>query len=191
MTVSLFKKANCLLGESPIWHSTRDSLIWVDIEKNCIIEFNQLKNLTACFYLPHKISMIAEEKGNQLILGMKGGLALFDLSKKDLNWVADIEKEIPDNRTNDGKCDATGRLWLGTMHIDGKEKKGSLYSFDHINGLQKKIPNLTISNGITWALDNKTLYHIDSIENAVNAYSFNVKTGEIAFQKKVLTFQSP
>ncbi|MEP6749713.1 MAG: SMP-30/gluconolactonase/LRE family protein, partial [Bacteroidota bacterium] len=50
----------------------------------------------------------------------------------------------------------------------------------------KKIGNTSISNGLTWSLDNKRLYYIDSPTQVVQSFIFEEKTGEIIFEKNVI-----
>ena len=61
-----------------------------------------------------------------------------------------------------------------------KENIGSLYSFE-LNGtirLQKE--RVTISNGLAWTSDNKTMYYIDSTPRKVWAYDFDLATGTMS-----------
>jgi sugar lactone lactonase YvrE len=45
-------------------------------------------------------------------------------------FVGQIECNRPGNRTNDGKCDALGRLWIGTMDAAERAFTGALYRID-------------------------------------------------------------
>src|SRR6185437_8708808 len=88
---------------------------------------------------------------------------------------------------NDGACDTQGRLWVGTMNLDHKKEAGALYCVGADLTVQKKIDKTTISNGIVWSLDNKRLYYIDSPTQSVQSYIFEEKTGEIVFEKNVIS----
>jgi len=117
---------------------------------------------------------------------VQGGVGIFNLQTGKLNWLLDLEKDIANNRTNDGACDTHGRLWLGTMDVNCKEGLGSLYCIDKTLVVQKKLQNLSISNGIAWSLDNHRMYHIDTATGIASSYSFDVSTGDIKFEKKAI-----
>jgi sugar lactone lactonase YvrE len=50
---------------------------------------------------------------------------------------------------------------------------GSLYVFDE-GGFRKALGGVTISNGISWSLDGKTMYYIDTPRNDVQVSTFYV-----------------
>lgn len=57
-----------------------------------------------------------------------------------------------ENRFNDGKCDPSGRLWVGTMNKNVLLHAGKLYCFDGITITTKQY-------GLTFGSDHlKTLY---------------------------------
>lgn len=45
---------------------------------------------------------------------------------------------------------------------------------------------VTISNGMAWTKDNKTLYYIDSPTQQVNAYHFDLEKGLLQFDRTVI-----
>jgi len=46
--------------------------------------------------------------------------------------------------------------------------------------------NVTISNGLTWSLDYKTLYYIDTPTHEVKAFDYDLETGAIANMRVVV-----
>jgi sugar lactone lactonase YvrE len=48
-----------------------------------------------------------------------------------------------------------GRLWIGTMDMTFKPGASSLYCIDKNLSIEKKLSNLTISNGMAWTADNE------------------------------------
>ncbi len=130
--------------------------------------------------------MVAQARGDQLILGVNGGIARFDLASEKLEWLLDIETEFAENRCNDGSCDSYGRLWIGTMQMNFKAGAGSLYCIDKDLNIHKKLDHITISNGITWSPDGKRLYYIDSPTQTVQSFLFKQETGEIIFEKNAI-----
>jgi sugar lactone lactonase YvrE len=182
-SASLFYPCQCKLGEGPLWHPKRKSFFWVDIE-NC--------RLFECSWSSHKImswdfeeqvtAAVIDRKGH-LVLGFKGGLGRFNLQTGGLEWLLDIEKDFGDHRCNDGCCDSSGRLWIGTMHRDFEPGAGSLYCIDGHLAIEKKLDQITISNGLAWSPDNSRMYYIDSPTQTVQAYLYDQYTGGIRFEK--------
>ncbi|KYM94919.1 Regucalcin, partial [Cyphomyrmex costatus] len=97
-------------------------------------------------------------------------------------------------RTNDGKVDPSGRLWIGTMSdkvpvndmAKSKEipKQGSLYCIKDNLKPEKKIYPVTISNGLAWNKQNTIMYYIDTLTQVVS-YNYNSNNGEISNKKIV------
>lgn len=186
MRASVLYPSQCILGEGPIWHAERKCCFWVDIERGILYEYNWVSKVTRTWSFDYKVTMVIQGTNNNLVLGLNGGIARFDLKSERLEWLLDIETELKENRCNDGACDSQGRLWIGTMHTDFKQGAGSLYCIDKNLNILKKLDKVTISNGIVWSLDNKRLYYIDSPTQVVQSFIFKEETGEIFFEKNAI-----
>ncbi|XP_067669758.1 regucalcin-like isoform X2 [Haliotis asinina] len=99
---------------------------------------------------------------------------------------------------NDGKVDASGRLWIGSCFY-GKDipepdnwpkSQGSLYSLDADGSVKKHISNISISNGMDWTDDNNVMYYVDSIPRQVWAFDFDITAGTISNKRTVADFSS-
>ena len=178
--------SQCILGESPLWHAERKCCYWVDIEKGLLYEYSWLLQTTRSWKFDYKLTLAVQGKGNQLILALNAGIASFDLESERLEWLLDVEFTSSGNRCNDGACDSSGRLWIGTMHLEHKKGAGVLYCIDTNLNIYKKLEHTTISNGIVWSLDNKRLYYIDSPTQVVQSYIFEEESGEIIFEKNIV-----
>lgn len=177
--------SQCILGESPLWHSERKSCFWVDIENGILYEYNWIKQTTRDWKFNYRLTLVLQGKGNQLILALDAKIARFDLETEQIEWLVDVDRDSK-IRCNDGACDSQGRLWVGTMHLEQKHGAGALYCIENNLKVHKKLSNTTISNGIAWSLDNKRLYFIDSPTQTVQSFIFEQKTGEIIFEKNVI-----
>lgn len=187
MTATLLHRSNCILGEGAFWHEGRQSFFWVDIDGKSLHEYDLQNKKANRWQFQHRPSMIALDVQGQCIIVFQGGVARFDFTSEKLDWMVALEKDVPDNRTNDGAIDSEGRLWIGTMNVRFKEGAGSLYCIDSNFIVTKKIEDLTIPNGLVWSLDNRTMYHIDSPTRKVRAYSYDCKTGEIVFEQVAIS----
>jgi sugar lactone lactonase YvrE len=184
--VDVFYESKCILGESPLWHAERKCCFWVDIENGVLYEYNWVQRTTRDWKFNYRLTLVLQGKNDELILALDAKIARFDLETEKVEWLADVEtgSEI---RCNDGACDTQGRLWVGTMHLEHKHEEGALYCIENNLKVYKKLNNTTISNGIVWSLDNRRLYFIDSPTQVVQSFIFEEKTGEIIFEKNVIS----
>lgn len=181
-TQSIYPTKNSL-GEGPLWHAARGSILWVDILEKKLFELNTNTQKLQTYLLPEWVGMVAIESENTVIVALQGGLARLDLDTERIEWLVDLEKTILTNRPNDGKCDPQGRLWQGTMDLDCKDGAGTLYCIDNELKIGVKLTNLSISNGMAWSLDGRRFYFIDSPTYRIESYFFDAKTGNITFEK--------
>ena len=61
-----------------------------------------------------------------------------------------------------------------------KENSGSLFSLELDGSVIKHKEGISVSNGLAWAADNKTMFYIDTIPKKVFGYDFNITTGNIS-----------
>lgn len=186
MKAEVIYPSQCLLGEGPLWHAERNSCFWVDIEQGILFEYHWLSKQCKTWKFDGRLTMVCANVANCLILGLNAGIARFDLITEKLEWLLDIESDIAGNRCNDAKCDSMGRLWIGTMDMTFKPGASSLYYIDKDLNIQKKLSNLTISNGMAWTADHKRMYFIDSPTQTVKSYLFNPDSGDILFERNAV-----
>ncbi|WP_343704092.1 SMP-30/gluconolactonase/LRE family protein [Chitinophaga sp.] len=184
MTASVLSNTACILGEGPVWLPATRKLMWVDIEGKTLYEYDWGHRTTACWQMGHRVTLILPlHQSSNLLLGMQGGLAAFNPASGCLQWLADLEKDLPLHRCNDGACDPQGRLWVGTLHMQFNEGAGSLYMMDGQLQLHRRLPGQTIPNGLVWSLDNSRMYYIDSTRRCVQSFLFDAESGNITFEK--------
>lgn len=185
-TATLAHATQNRLGEGPVWHAARQSFLWVDIEGQKVQELKWPSGAFQQWDVPQRIGMLAPYNQTQVVVALHDGLALFDLETGGMHWLADLEKERPNNRPNDGKCDSAGRLWLGTMHLEANQNTGALYCIDENRTITQHLSSLVIANGMAWTADNKYFYFIDSNLQRVDRYFFKAAEGSIAFDRTVI-----
>lgn len=177
-------KARLLLGEGAYWHTAWKKFLFVDIKGKQIGAIDPQTCAIAVRKLDRMIGMVTAKTGSKLIVALQGSIEEFDFESGQLNKLITIEPGKQENRCNDGACDGMGRLWIGTMHTNGLLHEGALYCFD--GGLKKVIPGASVSNGICWTMDHKTMYYIDSLAYNVTAYDFDLATSSITNKHVVI-----
>jgi sugar lactone lactonase YvrE len=169
-----------------VWDEERKAICWIDILNGELHEFDTLNQQLSSLRLHDLVGTVALTTGGNFIAALKNGISLVDRNTGIIEKLVHPEEGIKTNRFNDGKCDARGRLWVGSMDMNEAEGKGSLYIVDTELFCSKKLTGLTISNGMAWSADNKTFYFIDTPTKKVVAYQFDIEKGEIENPKTVI-----
>lgn len=174
MKAELLFDAKATLGEGPVWDEKSRSLYWTDILENKIYRGGD-----CLARLDSHVGCLAPSSDGTLLLGLQRGLASFDLETRAARILRTLESEPASNRVNDGKCDPRGRFLFGTMDMNEKEAAGSLYSFDG-KEIARLLGGIRISNGLAWSPDLNALYYIDTPTRQVQAFDYDLETGQIA-----------
>jgi sugar lactone lactonase YvrE len=90
-------------------------------------------------------------------------------------------------RFNDGKCDPQGRFWVGTIYEPRDPALASLHCF-HSGSLVRKAEGITVSNGLAWSPNGRTMYWSDTKAHTVYAFDFDPSTGDISGRRVFATF---
>ena len=166
------------LGECPLWHAGEEALYWIDIAGFAVHRLHPASGAHCAWPLPSEPGCIAHCAGGGLIVAMRSGLALLDTGNGSLMPLMDAPYDTSTTRFNDGRCDAAGRLWTGTLYEPRDRPLGSLFCVER--GVIRNIGNpVTVSNGVAFSIDNRTLYHTDTSAHVINAYDFDVATGHV------------
>lgn len=175
--------AKATLGEGPHWDHLENRLYWVDIIGKKLHTFDPVTNENRTLQFDHYIGAAVPGKPGQLILAMQNGIYRYEIESKLLTLIADPESDKPNNRFNDGKCDPTGRFYVGTMDLNGKKGSGALYRLDRDGQLSKMLSSVTISNGLAWSPDGNELYFIDTPTGEVAIYHYNQQSGDLIYKQ--------
>ena len=83
----------------------------------------------------------------------------------------------PTMRMNDGGCDPQGRFFCGSMAYDQAKGRGSMYRLDADGTSSVVFGGTTISNGLDWSPDGRTVYFNDTPTRRVDAFDFDAELG--------------
>ncbi|MGF7160853.1 sugar lactone lactonase YvrE [Rhodoligotrophos appendicifer] len=152
------------LGECPVWSEPEQALYWVDIYAGRLNRFDPSTGENRVWTLPEPIGSFALCEGGGVLLALKSGLWRYDLETGTLAALASPESHLPKNRLNDGRCDAQGRFWVGSMEdpVDPARPMGTLYRVGRDFACTSVADGFFVSNGLAFSPDGRTLYHSDS-----------------------------
>ena len=150
------------LGEGPVWDPHRNVLWFVDILGRTIHRYDPTSFEATALELPQEVGAVVPRRSGGLIAAVRDGIAHIDDETGAFELVTPIEADRPTNRMNDAKCDRGGRLWAGTMAFEATPAAGTLYRYDPDRALTAVLDGLTISNGLAWSGNDRTMYFTDS-----------------------------
>lgn len=168
-------RANAKLAEGPRWDAAAGRLLWVDIEGRELHIFESGED--RAIVLDSMVSAAAPTTGDLVLIALANRLALVDLADESVRTLVELPHS-PEVRSNDGSCDTAGRFWIGTMALDERPGAGALYRYD--GGLERMLDQVTLSNGIGWTRDDARMYYIDSPEQRVDVFDFDLESGRVS-----------
>jgi sugar lactone lactonase YvrE len=176
---SVFWGGRATLGEGPLWDARIDTLYWVDIVAGTV--FAQAADAER----PARIDVQAQvgclgltDDPRVLVAGMRTGWHLLDIRTGDRTLLADPEADRPACRFNDGAVDPAGRFWTGSLEDGETRPEGRLYRLDGDGAYTVVDEGFYCSNGIDWSPDGRWMYFVDSRDDVIYRYAFDVESGE-------------
>jgi sugar lactone lactonase YvrE len=178
-----------LLGECPLWHPGESALYWIDIAGHAVHRYRPGDDAHDKWDLPSEPGCIAYGNDGRLLVAMRSGLAMLDPASGALTSLAAPPYDPAVIRFNDGRCDARGRLWTGTLYDPRDKQGGSLFCIERGKIRDVNHP-VTVSNGVAFSPDQRTLYHADTTAHRITAYDYDVATGSVGVGKVFKEFST-
>jgi D-xylonolactonase len=183
--------AGATLGEGTCWSPREQSLYWVDILEHRLYRYTPASGERREWRFDETISAVAERaQAPGLVVTLQRGFAFFDPGSGQLQRLDEPEPERPGNRFNDGKCDAQGRFWGGTMDFGCEAPTGALYRFDAPGRCARVFDaGFAVTNGPTWSADGRTLYFNETAGRRIHAFDFDAASGNLSNRRLWLRFE--
>ena len=178
--VTCILDARAVLGEGPLWDPAAGLLYWVDIKRREIHRFDPASRRDEKWSTPEDIGSLAVRARGGLVVAMKSGFHFFDPATGRFAPIADPERDLPENRFNDGKPDRQGRFWAGSMHDSEGAPSGGLYRLGTDLSCKRLVDGIACSNSLCWSPDSRTMYYADSISHTIWAWDFDAASGDIS-----------
>jgi sugar lactone lactonase YvrE len=156
------------LGEGPVWVERDQALWFVDIKKQQVHRYDPASGAKKSWNSPEPIGFILPSDGGGFVAGLQSGLYKFDDSSGRFDLVVEVEKDLPNNRLNDGVVDPAGRLWFGTMDNSERAKSGAFYCFEQGRLTRTQLDGIAITNGPAVSPDGTLLYYVDTLKGTID-----------------------
>jgi sugar lactone lactonase YvrE len=175
-----------LLGEGPVWDAVRGCLLWLDIDQAQLHWFDPLTETDRCRTLETAVTSVAPRATGGLIATHFSGFALLS-DTGEVEMQMPVEHDTAVIRMNDGSCDPAGRFWAGSMPFDeSRERAATLYVCSSNLDVRPVVSSLSLSNGLGWSPDGRTMYHVDTPTQCVWAADFEVESGAISHRRRAI-----
>lgn len=174
------------LGEGPVWDSTAGCLWFVDIHGRSVHRLDASAGTVARHDVARQIGAAIPRTDGGLVLALDNGIHLYTWGESTTELVIPVGDGDPAIRMNDAKCDPRGRLWAGTMATDFRPGVSTLFRFGR-RGAFAAVRGCALANGLGWSPDGTRMYFVDSRRRIVEAFDYDVETGEISGRRTWLT----
>jgi sugar lactone lactonase YvrE len=170
--------AQAALGECPRWDERRGKLWWVDIVAPALHCFDPASGNDIAISMPEHIGCFSLTEEGGFVAGMRTGIFLLDDSGRVVRKLCDNPENPATSRFNDGRCDARGRFWLGTLDEPKASSAASLYRYSG-SALKTVDVGLLTSNGMAFSSDSRWCYHSDTPRFIIYRHAYDIDSGEV------------
>lgn len=157
----LFVDSRCELGEGPFWHPLLERLFWFDILNQTMLSAGTDGHIVDRITFKDTVSAGAFIDKDSLAIAQSGALLRYDFATDSTSVIAEIDGDVPTNRTNDSRVDRSGGFWIGTMGRKAEAGVGGVYQY-RAGQTTKVIENIRIPNSICFSPDGRTAYFTDA-----------------------------
>ncbi|MGY1636725.1 SMP-30/gluconolactonase/LRE family protein [Geodermatophilus sp. SYSU D00742] len=185
-------------GEGPTWDAERAELLWVDITAGLVRRAHVAADGTLAETAPalrggDTVGAVVPAVAGGWLLAAGGGFTHLgdDGTARVLLELAGEGGTEADGgtRMNDAKCDRAGRFYAGTMAFDQRPGAGTLYRLDLDGTVSTVLDGLTVSNGLGWSPDERTVYLADSGPGVVHAFDYDPGDGSFTRGRVLLDLE--
>lgn len=194
-TFQLAIDARVELAETPIWDERIGRWYWTNLFNGDVHRYDPVSGTDEVFPTNKLIgSAIPTTDVNKLLVSLEDGIHLLDLNSGKLSFIADPENGNPNNRYNDTRVDARGRVFMSSVSkLYGTkdyspDMKGGFYMVEpdgHVHTIETSINQY---NCMVWNHDDTKLYVVDTYNHTLLSYEYDINKGVVSPAKIVITF---
>lgn len=163
----IFDNRPCTLGEGPLWHPLRQQLYWFDIIGQRLLTRTEAG--PAEWHFSEMVSAAGWIDRDTLLIASETALFRFNLETGAQTHLIALESDNPKTRSNDGRADPQGGVWIGTMgkvEGPGTPAMGAIYRY-YRGELRRLFAPIAIPNAISFPPDGKSACFTDTVTGRV------------------------
>ena len=182
--------ARATLGECVRWDEREKLVYWVDIPGQRLHRFDPATGRDDMMEIGQEIGCFAQDERGGFIAGLRSGYARITKFGGEVRLLTSPDYDPKKARFNDGRCDAAGRLWAGTMWEPRDGAGGHIYCLEADGRFSAKANPVIIANGITFSPDHKTFTLADTANHVLWAFDYDLASGNVS-NRRVLRAYEP
>jgi sugar lactone lactonase YvrE len=186
------------LGEGPYYDELRKVLYYTDsfggdFIRLDLVSGNETKihvGGTTTIIIPYANSL------NEFIVSKDNQLLKLNWDTKEIELIAEISSPLGKEKFNDAKCDARGRLIIGSTTSNALggivPNASSVYRLDENFKLTKIVEGISVSNGMSWSndIEHGTFYLNDFWKRIIYAFDYDITDGTLSNQRELIVLAS-
>lgn len=168
------------VGECPLWHPDEAALYWIDIEGRMVHRFDPASGAQNAWRMPAEPGALARHFDGGLVVALRSGIVRLDTDTQSggaLTLIAAAPYDCTNTRFNDGRVDAAGRFWIGTLYEPRDRQAAQMFCLERGKLHLAWEGGMTVSNGLAFSPDQRTLYHADTTAHRIERRAFDVASG--------------
>lgn len=174
------------VGESPVWDDRLGRLVWVDIPRGLVHEWDATSRNRRRWDMGAPVGSLGLCESGRLILACKDRVLLFDRDSGTSEELARVGHAQPGMQFNDGKVGPDGAFWVGSARAPGSEAAlSALYRIAPDGGVAVVAEGLQTSNGLAWDGSGRIMLHSDSKGQWIDRLDFDPATGRASNRRRL------
>lgn len=178
--VQIAFKTRANLGECPRWDAEDQLLYWLDINEGRLNRLDPSTGENTFLQFEEEIGCFSLRASGGFLLAMRSGFYTIDGWNTERTFIADPEQHLATNRFNDGRADARGRMFAGTVYPPKDYGGASIYCLSPNGEVVQWVKDMLTANGIAFSPDYTTFYYADTPSHAISQCDYDLDTGEIS-----------
>jgi sugar lactone lactonase YvrE len=185
-SVDLILEAHAMVAETPFWDPEERVVYWTDLAGKSVHVYNPASGEGKAIGVKELTGTVIRRKSGGVIVALENSIIMVDIVSESVTPLLVVERGFPENRLNDGKCDAKGRLWISSapkefaQHGMALKPTGKLYCVDTDFHVTVHDEIFHMYNGIAWNTQSTKMYVADTANFRILSFDFDLETGTIS-----------
>ena len=186
------------LAETPVWDGRIGRLYWTDLFTGDIHQYDPATGKETGKWATGKLigSAVPCEELGKLLCVVEDGAYILDQATGKMEHLCDAEPGNGANRYNDSRVDAAGRIFMSTVAKTygtddyTPDQLGGFYMLDTDHKTVKTVvEGINQYNAIVWNKDNSKMFVVDTYNETLLAFDYDLAKGPISGPKVVVDFK--